>query len=268
MSENTAFLDFYTRFHQAAETSEANARFCEEVYGRNLCQQGFAEMAHLDHMLKVTGIRAGQSVLDLGCGNGMIAEYVSDQTGAMVMGVDFIPGAIHTAETRTQAKRERLNFRVMDFAQLAFPRASFDVIISMDTLYFSDLDETLSRMVQTLKPGGRMGIFFNQSCPPWESLEMFPKESVHPDFTDLAQALRRMNLPYQVWDYSHQDYDHAHRRKVVLTALKPMYEQEGRMFLYDSYWGEANGVIHAYENGAHGRYMYRVDLFDEETARV
>lgn len=260
MTDSHAFLDFYTRFHQAAVSSEANARFCERVYGRNLCQQGFAEMSHLDDLIQVVHIQAGEQVLDLGCGNGMIAEYISDRTGASVMGVDFIPGAVQTAKTRTQAKRERLNFREMDMAQLDFPRASFDVILSIDTLYFSDLDDTLSRMVQMLKPGGRMGIFFNQSCLPWEDLETFDRGKIHPDCTDLAQALHRINLPYQVWDYTEQDYDHAQRRKVILAELKPLYEKEGHMFLYDSYWGEANGVSHAYENGAHGRYLYRVHL--------
>ena len=260
MTDVQRILDFYLQFHEPAGVSEANALFCERVYGKNLCQQGFAEMAHLDHLIQVTGIQAGQQVLDLGCGNGMIAETISDSTGAAVTGVDLIPGAIHTAETRTQAKRERLNFQVMDIAQLVFPRASFDVIVSIDTLYFSDLEDTLARMVYALKPGGRLGIFFNQSCPPWVDLETFPRESVHPDRTDLAQALCEMNLPYQVWDYSRQDYEHAQRRKAALAELKPMYEKEDRMFLHDSYWGEANGVSHAYENGVHGRYLYRVDL--------
>lgn len=260
MTEPQPFLNFYLKFHEAAAVSEANALFCERVYGKNLCQQGFAGMAHLEHLIQVTGIRAGQQVLDMGCGNGMIAEYISDRTKAAVIGVDFIPGAIHTAETRTQAKRDRLNFRVMDIAQLDFPRASFDVIVSIDTLYFADLDHTLSQMVELLKPGGRMGIFFNQSCPPWEDLNAFDKTKVHPDFTDLAQALRRLQLPYQVWDYTHEDYDHAQRRKIVLAELKPLYEKEDRVFLYESYLGEANGVSHAYENGAHGRYLYRVDL--------
>lgn len=260
MADTQGFLDFYLKFHAAAAVSEANALFCERAYGMNLCQQGFAEMGHLDHLMEVTRIRAGHHVLDLGCGNGMIAEYISDRTGAAVTGVDFIPGAIHTAETRTQAKRDRLNFQVMDIAHLDFPRASFDVIVSIDTLYFSDLDETLSKMVQMLKSGGRMGIFYNQSCPPWEDLATYPKETVHPDFSDLAQALRRLQLPYQVWDYSRQDYDHAQRRKGILAALKPMYEKEDRMFLYDCYWGEAHGVSHAFENGAHGRYLYRVEM--------
>ncbi len=75
----------------------ANAEYCERVYGRNLCQHGFAELPHLDHLIQVAGIAAGSRVLDLGCGNGMIAEYIADQTAAHVTGIDFIERAIQDA---------------------------------------------------------------------------------------------------------------------------------------------------------------------------
>ena len=65
-------FDFYTCFYQAVASSAANAEYCERVYGRNLCQHGFADLAHLDHLIQVSGISAGTRVLDLGCGNGMI----------------------------------------------------------------------------------------------------------------------------------------------------------------------------------------------------
>lgn len=255
--------DFYTRFHQAAAVSEANARFCEQLYGKNLYQQGFAEVAHVDHLIEVTGIGKTSHALDLGCGNGGIAEYIADVTGAKVTGVDYIPEAIEIAQARTQPRSERLQFQVMDIARLELPPASFDVIVAVDTLYFSDLDETLTRMANLLKPGGRMGIFYSQSCLPWIDLDTFPKESVQPDGTDLAKALQRLDLPYQTWDYTAQDYAHAQRRKMLLPEFKPLYEQEDRLFLYESYWGEANGVSRAVEGKAHGRYLYVVTLHSD-----
>ncbi len=41
-------------------------------------QHGFAETAQVDHLIQVTGIRPTDRVLDLGCGSGMISEYISD----------------------------------------------------------------------------------------------------------------------------------------------------------------------------------------------
>lgn len=255
--------DFYTRFHQAAAVSEANERFCEQLYGKNLYQQGFAEVAHVDHLIEVTGISKTSHVLDLGCGNGGIAEYIADVTGAQMTGLDYIPEAIDIARTRTLTKGAHLQFQVMDIAHLDFPLASFDVIIAVDTLYFSDLDQTLTRMVNLLKPGGRMGIFYSQSCLPWMDLDTFPKESVQPNGTDLAKAFQRLGLAYQTWDYTAQDYAHAQRRKMLLPEFKPLYEQEDRLFLYESYWSEANGVSRAVEGEAHGRYLYVVTLHSD-----
>ena len=97
-------FDFYTRFYDAVASSAANAEYCERVYGRNLCQHGFADLAHLDHLIRVSGISAGSRVLDLGCGNGMIAEYIADQTGAHITGIDFIERAIRDAQARTAAQ--------------------------------------------------------------------------------------------------------------------------------------------------------------------
>ena len=113
--------DFYTRFYAAVTDSVANAAYCERVYGRNLCQHGFADLAHLDHLIEVSGISVDSSILDLGCGNGMISEYISDQTGAHVTGIDFIARAIQDARQRTVDKRERLDFHMMDFLHLDFP---------------------------------------------------------------------------------------------------------------------------------------------------
>ena len=208
-------FDFYTRFYRAVATSAANAEYCGRVYGRNLCQHGFADLDHLDHLIQVSGISAGSRVLDLGCGNGMIAETISDRTGAHVTGIDFIERAIHDAQVRTAGKRERLEFRVMDMSHLDFPPASFDVVISIDTLYFTDIYETLRPIMPMLRPGGRLVAFFDQSCGPDKPLEDYPKDLIAPDGTELALALQRLGLSYRTWDYTERMLAHLRRRRPV-----------------------------------------------------
>ena len=249
-------FDFYTRFYQAVASSAANAEYCARVYGRNLCQHGFADLDHLDHLIRVSEISAGTRVLDLGCGNGMISEYIADQTGAHVTGIDFIERAIHDAQVRTAGKRERLVFRVMDMSRLDFPPASFDVVIAIDTLYFTDIGETLRPIIPMLRPGGRFVAFFDQSCGPDKPLEIYPRELILPDGTELAQALQRLGLPYQTWDYTEPMLAHLRRRRPVLEDLKARFEIEGNRFLYDSHLGEANGIERAYVSGAGRRYLY------------
>jgi cyclopropane fatty-acyl-phospholipid synthase-like methyltransferase len=206
--------------------------------------------------VRVSGIAAGSRVLDLGCGNGMIAEYISDQTGAHVTGVDFVQRAIDDAQARTAGKPDRLAFHVMDMARLDFPRASFDVIISIDTLYFGDVYETLLHALPLLRPGGRLAAFFAECCPPNTPLETYAREQILPDGTRLAQALKRLGLPYRTWDYTEQMLAHVRRRQPVLQALKSQFEAEGHKFLYTSHLAEANGTERALVNGAGGRYLY------------
>ena len=92
--------DFYERFYRAVAGSPAHATFCERVFGRNLCQHGFADMAQLDALIAAVQLQPGQAGLDLGCGNGMIAEYIADRTGASMTGLDFIPQAIQPTPRR------------------------------------------------------------------------------------------------------------------------------------------------------------------------
>jgi ubiquinone/menaquinone biosynthesis C-methylase UbiE len=249
-------FDFYTRFYRAVATSAANAEYCERVYGRNLCQHGFADLSHLDHLIEVSGIAGGTAVLDLGCGNGMIAETISDRTGARVTGIDFVERAIRDAQTRTAAKRDRLTFYMMDMSHLDFPPASFDVVVSVDTLYFTDICETLRPIIPMLRPGGRFVAFFDQSCGPDKPLEDYPKDLIAPDGTELALALQQLGLSYRTWDYTAQMLAHLRRRRPVLAELKPQFEAEGNLFLYESHLGEANGIERAYSHDAGKRYLY------------
>jgi cyclopropane fatty-acyl-phospholipid synthase-like methyltransferase len=259
MAEDNSVLpmfDFYTRFYAAVAASAANAEYCARVYGRNLCQHGFADLSHLDHLIQVSAIGPQSRVLDLGCGNGMIAEYIADQTGAHVTGIDLIERAIQDARTRTQGKQDRLTFAMMDLARLDFPPVSFDGVISIDTLYFGDIDATLQQVIPLLRPGGRIVAFFDQSCEPDIALEDYPREQTLPDGTDLAKALQRCGLVYQTWDYTAEMLAHVRRRRPVLAALKPQFAAEDNQFLYDSHLGEANGIERAYTNNAGRRYLY------------
>ncbi len=257
MTATVPFMfDFYTRFYEAVATSAANAEYCARVYGRNLCQHGFAEMAHLEHLIAVCSLKEGDRALDLGCGNGMIAEYLSDQTSAHIVGIDFIPKAIQDALERTRSKRDRLDFRVMDMSRLEFPPADFDVIISVDTLYFTDLIATLRGCSPLLRPGGRLVAFFDQSCGPDTPVEQYPSECTLPDNTDLARALQELGWTYRAWDYSDAMLSHARRRQPVLDELKARFEAEGNLFLYESHLGEARGIERAYTHHVGRRYLY------------
>jgi cyclopropane fatty-acyl-phospholipid synthase-like methyltransferase len=250
---------FYEDFYSRVASSLAHADFCERVFGKNLCQHGFADMAQLDMLLKVMQLETGQHALDLGCGNGMISEYLSDCTGAHVMGLDYIPQAVELARERTRDKSNRLQFVVGNINALDLPPASFDAIISIDSLYFSeDYTRTVGDLLRLLKPGGQMGILFAHGPEPWTPREEFDAESIAPDRTPLGVALKAHNLPFRTWDFTADDERLAHLRQQVLAELHPRFEAEGIGFIYENRMGDAQGISQVIAEGLHKRYLYHV----------
>jgi cyclopropane fatty-acyl-phospholipid synthase-like methyltransferase len=254
-------LDFYNAFYSAVEHSPAHHAFCKRVFGKDLCQHGFADLEQLELLLQVTQPGPAQHALDLGCGNGMISEYLSDRTGVHITGLDYIPQAIRQAQERTAAKSDRLAFLVGDINQLALPGSAFDIILSIDSMYFStNYTTTLRALKAALRPGGQMAIFYSNGREPWVPKDEFPKETLPPDRTPLAEALQANDLPFRTWNLTRQDYELAQRRKVVLAGLKPQFEAEGTLFIYENRMGDAEGIRQAIEAGLHARYFYHVQL--------
>ncbi|MGC9974059.1 MAG: methyltransferase domain-containing protein [Gaiellaceae bacterium] len=249
--------DFYEAFYAAIERSEAHREFCEHVFGRDLGQHGFADLEQIELLIELTALAPGQRVLDLGCGNGKIAEYLSDRTGAHVTGLDYIAAVTEQAMSRTAAKSGRLAFDVGDINRLELPPGTFDLVLSIDSIYFSDdYAATIRELKAALRLGGRMVIFFSYGPEPWVAVEEFPVEKLPPDKTPLAEALEANGMSFQTWDLTAQEYRLALRRKEVLTELKPRFEAEGNLFIYENRMGDAEGFSQAIEAGLHARYLY------------
>jgi SAM-dependent methyltransferase len=249
--------DFYEAFFTAVEHSPAHRAFCERVFGIDLGQHGFCDLKQLELLIKVAELGPEQRVLDLGCGNGLIAEYLSDHTGVHVTGLDYIPRAIEQARQRTASKADRMEFVVGDINRLELVESAFDVALSIDTMYFSeDYAATISELKTALRPRGRMAIFFSYGREPWVPVEEFPAENLPPDRTPLAEALKANDLAFRTWNLTDEDYRLALSRKEVLADLKPQFEAEGALFIYENRMGDAEGISQAIDAGLHARYLY------------
>jgi SAM-dependent methyltransferase len=251
--------DFYAKFYSAIERSPAHSAFCERVFGRDLGQHGFADLEQLDLLERATRLGPAHHALDLGCGDGRIAEYLSDSTGARFTGIDFIESAVQAARRRTAVKSGRLEFAVGDIHRLELPGGVYDLALSIDTMYFSaDYAATIRALKDSLRPDGQMAFFYSYGREPWVPREEFPAEKLPPARTPLADALRANGLSFRAWDLTKRDYILAQRRREVLEELKPRFEAEGLTFIYENRMGDARGIIQAVEEGLHARYFYCV----------
>lgn len=119
--------------------------------------------------IALLGVRPGHRVLDAGCGSGRDAETLLDLVGidGQVTGTDPNPTAIANALGRTEAKRDRLKFKVADSYDLPFHASSFDTA-RMDRV-LQTLHEPAAAVAQlawVVRAGGRIVLME----PDWESL--------------------------------------------------------------------------------------------------
>ena len=250
---------WYREYYTSAPHSPAYRRFCTELYGRFLCQTNFSDMDQLDRLAETLDLRPGERALDLGCGIGLIAEYLSEGSGAAFTGIDYCPDAVAQALERTAAKRQRLDFAVQNLDTLNFPEGSFDALVAIDTLYMpNDLDATLRKMAALLRPGGRMGIFYSTAI--WDVGG--ERVRLQQERTPLGEALTRVGLPFSVRNFSRETHRHLQRKHQIGKALRPDFEAEGQLGLYDYILAESDSGDTPFDpqTCAITRYLYRVTL--------
>lgn len=92
--------------------------------------------------------RAGERILDLGCGDGALTRVIAD-AGCQVLGVDASP------EMVAAARAQGVEARVVDGEDLPFD-GDFDAVFSNAALHWMPRSErVLSGVGRSLRPGGR-----------------------------------------------------------------------------------------------------------------
>ena len=231
---------WYKDFYIAIENSQAFSEYCRLVFGKDLGQHGFSDINQIHRMLEIVAPDEMSQVLDIGCGNGKTAEYISDLTQASVTGVDYIAEAIDQALKRAEGKRERLNFKVGNIEILDFEDESFDVILSIDSIFFGkDRKTTLVGLRKIIKPTGQMAIFCEE---------------------DLSPALEENDLAYRAYDFSEEHYAHMQLKHRVVSGMREAFEDEGNTFIWENLMTESIASQEPYnpDMPSVSRYLFHV----------
>ena len=122
-----------------------------EVYEEKLVPALFGEWTA--HCVEAAGVKAGDHVLDVACGTGVVARAVAPIVGdsGSVVGIDKNEGMLAIA----QRVRPELEWRKGDVETLPFEDDSFDAVICQAALmYFPDPGGALQEMRRVAKPDG------------------------------------------------------------------------------------------------------------------
>ncbi|WP_240342429.1 methyltransferase domain-containing protein [Methylococcus sp. EFPC2] len=110
-------------------------------------------------MADIAGIKAGDRVLDAGCGIGGSSIWLAKHRGAHATGITVSEQQAQHA-TRNAARHgvsDKTEFHAMDFLATTFPDASFDVVWAVESsCYAVDKRDFFREAYRVLKPGGTL----------------------------------------------------------------------------------------------------------------
>ena len=113
----------------------------------------------LDHIDAKVGLH-GKSVLDVGCGGGILAESMAAR-GATVTGIDLGDKPLKVAKLHLLESGQSVDYRLISAEDLALERPhSFDLVTCMEMLeHVPDPAATVRACATLVKPGG--WVFFS-----------------------------------------------------------------------------------------------------------
>jgi SAM-dependent methyltransferase len=105
-------------------------------------------------LVKYARMTAGQRVLDVACGTGVVA-ITAARAGARVTGLDLTPELLERAEENAQSVRVDVDWHEGDVETLPYGDGAFDVVLSQFGHIFAPRpDVAIAEMLRVLRRGG------------------------------------------------------------------------------------------------------------------
>lgn len=173
-------------------------------------------------LLETAELRAGDRVLDIACGTGVVARHAAEQVGpgGSVDGLDISAGMLEIARESSTG----IDWHEGDAASLPLPDGAFDVVVSSLGMQFVEDKETaLREMHRVLAPGGRVAIATVGPTPPlFAVLEQALARHASPEVAGFVRAVFSLYDPEQLQTLMAQaGFDDIDVRSQVLKVTLP-----------------------------------------------
>jgi ubiquinone/menaquinone biosynthesis C-methylase UbiE len=188
-----------------------------EFYESTFVPALFADWAH--RLVEAADPAAGQSVLDVGCGTGIVARTAADRLGraGVVVGMDRNEAMLEVA----RRLRPELRWVLGDAGALPFRDGSFDLVLSQAALmFFDDRAAALREMGRVAGAHGRVVV------------QVPGRLAASPGYVPLAEAVKK-HAPAEVLDLLH-----AYFAVGETSLLRRLFNEAGlRIERLDSWLG-------------------------------
>jgi SAM-dependent methyltransferase len=143
------------------------------------------------HLLEPARDLSGKRVLEIGCGRGGFAAWLSSQ-GALVTAADFSSAAIKAASSHFPDSG--VTWIVNDIQNIDFPSHSFDTVVSCETVeHVPQPRKAISELARVLRPGGTLIL----TCPNYLGLMGLYRAYMRLSgrrFTEVGQPINHFTL--------------------------------------------------------------------------
>lgn len=159
-----------------------------EIYESKFVPALFADWA--PHVVEMGDVTAGQSVLDVACGTGIVARTAAERVGptGRVVGVDLNQAMLTVAERVCPG----IELRQADAAALPFDAATFDVVAcQMALMFFPDPQAAIREMGRVVTPQGTVVLMVPSSLasqPAYEPLVELAAKHAGPEAVAMLSA--------------------------------------------------------------------------------
>lgn len=250
MEKDLLFYNEYEQFYLMAKKSKAFRLFCEKAFGMDFSQDGFSDISQIDRILRYIPENEKAHILDIGCGNGKMLGYLQEKTNCFIYGFDYSKNAIETAKELFSIDSEFIQGCI---GEVDYSEEMFDVIISMDTMYFAlDMSEFVDQIMKWLK---KDGVFF--VC--YQEGDVMPKtENVNT--TVFAKTLFDKKIVFDSIDITRETYELLLHKRVIANLFEKEFAEEGNSDWFNMLIGQTEYANRPYEEFAKemSRYIYIV----------
>jgi SAM-dependent methyltransferase len=149
-------------------------------------------------LLRTADLQAGERVLDVACGTGLIARLAAEAVGptGSVTGIDVAPDMINVAKS-TPPAGSHIEWHVSDAASLPLPDASYDAVLcQMGLMFVENRSAAVAEMHRVLATGGRVVVSTPGTIQkPFELMEQAIIDHISPELGGFVRAVFSMHDP-------------------------------------------------------------------------